>query len=63
MISIFSLTSGIPGYHYKMRSSADKLLARHRKFVDQDKTEERTSKKHLKDVPLNATVREEHIKC
>lgn len=63
MIDIFSLTSGIPQSLTKMLCGADKLLAHCNKFNDRFNTLEVSSKKNFRSVPVNATIREERIKC
>lgn len=60
---MFSLTSGIPQHYNQLFAKTDKMLGRHKKFLSKISTEENNSKTNCKAVPLNATIREEHIKC
>ena len=63
MIDMFSLTSGIPIYYNQLLHKTDKFLGSTKKFLAKSKMDKRTSTKNYKDVPSNATIREEHIKC
>jgi hypothetical protein len=63
MINMFSLTSGIPNYYNQLLFKTDKFLDHSKKFLAKSKMDKRTSMKNYKDVPSNAIVREERIKC
>jgi len=58
MIDI-SLSSGIPSYY----TSGDKHIARSQAFLNGIHRQETSSKKNCKEIPSNATIREEHVKC
>ncbi len=63
MIDMFSLTRGIPEHYNNFLASTDKLLARSNRFVVRRQALEKTSKKNYQNVPSNATIRSEEIKC
>ena len=63
MIDMFSLTSGIPTYYNQLLHKTDKFLDHSKKFLGKSNTEERASRKNYNDVPSNATIKEERIKC
>jgi hypothetical protein len=53
----------MPKYYFKLLASGDRQIAHSKKFLDNIQSQERTSKQNCKDVPSNATIKEEHIKC
>jgi hypothetical protein len=53
----------MPKYYFKLLASSDRQLVHSRKFLTNIQSQETTSKQNCKDVPSNATIREEHIKC
>jgi len=63
MIDMFSLTSGIPEHYNQLLHKTDKFLDHSKKFLSKITSEERNSKKNYQDVPSNAIIREERIKC
>jgi hypothetical protein len=63
MIDIFSSVVPIPKYYFKLLAGCDRQIAHCYAFLDNIKGQEITSKRNFKDVPLNATIRSENIKC
>lgn len=53
----------MPKYYFKLLARGDKQIAHSRKFLDNIQSQETTSKRNCKDVPANATIREERIRC
>ena len=53
----------MPRYYFKLLASGDRQIGHSRKFLDNIQSQEITSKQNCKDVPSNATIREERIKC
>ena len=63
MIDIFSPAVRLPKYYFTLLARGDKQLAHTRKFLDNIQDQETVSKRNCKDVPSNATIRPEHVKC
>lgn len=63
LIDIFSRAVRLPKYYFTLLSRGDKQLAHSKKFLDNIHGQEVTSKQNCKDVPSNAIIKEEHIKC
>ena len=53
----------MPKYYFKLLARGDRQIAHSRKFLDNIQGQETTSKRNCKDVPSNATIRAEHVKC
>jgi hypothetical protein len=53
----------MPKYYFKLLASGHRQIAHSRKFLDTIQGQEVTSKLNYTNVPSNATIREEHIKC
>jgi hypothetical protein len=53
----------MPKYYFTLLVRGDKQLAHSRRFLDNIEGQENTSKRNYANVPSNASIREEHIKC
>jgi len=53
----------MPKYYLTLLASGDRQIAHSRKFLDNIQIQETASKRNCKDVPFNATIRSEHVKC
>ena len=53
----------MPKYYFKLLARGDRQLAHSRKFLNNIQSQENTSKQNYSDVPSNATIRKENIKC
>jgi hypothetical protein len=63
MIDILSPAVPIPKYYFKLLASGDRQIDHSRRFLDNIQGQEITSKRNYKDVPPNATIRSEDVKC
>jgi hypothetical protein len=53
----------MPKYYFKLLASGDRQIARSKRFLDNIQSQETTSKRNYTNVPSNATVKEERIRC
>jgi hypothetical protein len=53
----------MPKYYFKLLASGDKQIAHSKKFLENIQSQETVSKRNCSNVPSNATIREERIKC
>ena len=53
----------MPKYHFKLLASGDRQITHSRKFLDTIQSQKVNSNRNCGDVPSNATIRSESVRC